>query len=211
MNVSGRPEMLQTTRQLSCRQPNGWLLLKAAALFEPLQSTGCGPPVIATAGKDGGVRVWDPRQPDVPAAAFLPAAGPPPASSSAAGGAGAGGGGGASDCWCVAVGNSYNQMERCLLAGYQNGDIKMFDLRAARVRWESNVGKGVCGVQVRGRGPPAAGPACRTGGAAAALRRPSAPHTQTAPAATQPHRPAVPYSPGPPPARRRSLTGATSP
>ena len=92
-----------------------------------------GAPLIATAGKDGGVRVWDPRAPDAPAAAFLPAAG-----------------GAAPDAWCVAIGNAHNTEERCVLAGYANGDIKMFDLcgGGAAVRWETNVGKGVCGVQV---------------------------------------------------------------
>ena len=37
------------------------------------------------------------------------------------------------DCWCVAFGNSYNDEERCVLAGYDNGDIKMFDLRFNKV------------------------------------------------------------------------------
>ncbi len=77
--------------------------------------------------------MWDPRAPDAPAAAFLPAAGGP-----------------APDAWCVAIGNAHSAEERCILAGYANGDIKMFDLRGggAAVRWETNVGKGVCGVQV---------------------------------------------------------------
>lgn len=95
-----------------------------------------GAPLIATAGKDGGVRVWDPRAPDAPAAAFVPAAGGP-----------------APEAWCVAIGNAHSAEERCILAGYANGDLKMFDLRGggAAVRWETNVGKGVCGVQVRAR------------------------------------------------------------
>lgn len=38
------------------------------------------------------------------------------------------------DCWCVAFGNSYNDEERCVLAGYDNGDVKMFDLRMNKVR-----------------------------------------------------------------------------
>lgn len=37
------------------------------------------------------------------------------------------------DCWCVAFGNSYNDEERCVLAGYDNGDIKLFDLRFNKV------------------------------------------------------------------------------
>ena len=107
-----------------------------------LQASGCGGPEIATCGQDGGVRVWDTRQPGAPAAAFLPEAG---SGSSGSGDAGA------RDCWCVAIGNSYNGEERCVLAGYANGDIKMFDLRTSSVRWQTNVGKGVCGLQVGGR------------------------------------------------------------
>jgi hypothetical protein len=38
-----------------------------------------------------------------------------------------------SDCWAVAFGNSYNDEERCVLAGYDNGDVKMFDLRMNKV------------------------------------------------------------------------------
>jgi hypothetical protein len=33
------------------------------------------------------------------------------------------------------------------LAGYDNGDVKMFDLRAGKVRWETNVRNGVCGTE----------------------------------------------------------------
>ena len=38
------------------------------------------------------------------------------------------------DCWAVALGNSFDDEERCLLAGYDNGDVKMFDLRTNTVR-----------------------------------------------------------------------------
>lgn len=62
------------------------------------------------------MRVWDVRQPDAPVAAFEPA--------DAAN---------IRDCWCVAFGNSYNDEERCVLAGYDNGDVKMYDLRMNKV------------------------------------------------------------------------------
>jgi hypothetical protein len=42
-------------------------------------------------------------------------------------------GAGCRDCWCVAIGNSYDNEERCILAGYDNGDVKMFDLRMNKV------------------------------------------------------------------------------
>ena len=103
---------------------------------------GYGAPEVATAGRDGRVCVWDPRQKDVPVASFEP---------SSAGGADAGGGGAAAapsrDCWCVAFGGSYNDSERSVLAGYDNGDVKLFDLRFGKVRWETNVQNGVCGVE----------------------------------------------------------------
>ena len=37
------------------------------------------------------------------------------------------------DCWCVSIGNSFNDDERCVLAGYDNGDVKLFDLRTNKV------------------------------------------------------------------------------
>ena len=40
-----------------------------------LQAEGCGPPEVATCGRDGAVRVWDVRQQDAPVAAFEPAPG----------------------------------------------------------------------------------------------------------------------------------------
>lgn len=41
------------------------------------------------------------------------------------------------------VGNSYNSEERVVCAGYDNGDIKMFDLKTMSLRWETNVNNGV--------------------------------------------------------------------
>ena len=38
------------------------------------------------------------------------------------------------DCWSVAFGNSFNDEERCVLAGYDNVDVKMFDLRMNKAR-----------------------------------------------------------------------------
>lgn len=51
------------------------------------------------------------------------------------------------DCWSVAFGNSYNSEERVVAAGYDNGDVKIFDLRAMTVKWESNLKNGVCSLE----------------------------------------------------------------
>lgn len=67
------------------------------------------------------VRVWDVRQAQ-PVASLVPNA----ASQ-------------ARDCWTVAFGGSYNDDERCVCAGYDNGDIKLLDLRVNKVRWETNI------------------------------------------------------------------------
>lgn len=41
------------------------------------------------------------------------------------------------------AGNAYNEDERVVAAGYDNGDIKLFDLKMNKVRWEDNVKNGV--------------------------------------------------------------------
>lgn len=41
------------------------------------------------------------------------------------------------------LGNAYNADERTVAAGYDNGDIKLFDLKNMSLRWETNVKNGV--------------------------------------------------------------------
>ncbi|KAF5305733.1 hypothetical protein FQR65_LT07629 [Abscondita terminalis] len=91
---------------------------------------GCGAPEIVTGSRDGTVMVWDVRQKDSPVAKFLPAEGTI-----------------GRDCWCVTFGNSYNSEERIVCAGYDNGDIKMFDLKTMSLRWSKCVKNGVVGLQ----------------------------------------------------------------
>ncbi|CAH1957656.1 unnamed protein product [Acanthoscelides obtectus] len=93
-------------------------------------NSGCGAPEIATASRDGSVLVWDVRQKDMPVAKFVAAE-----ESSTR------------DCWSVAFGDSYNNDERVLAAGYDNGDIKIFDLKNMKVRWSKCVKNGVVGLQ----------------------------------------------------------------
>ena len=90
---------------------------------------GYGAPEIVTGGRDGCVRLWDPRV-NEPVLALEPGEGQY-----------------ARDCWTVAFGNSYNDEERCIVSGYDNGDIKLFDLRMNALRYETNVGNGVTCVE----------------------------------------------------------------
>ena len=53
----------------------------------------------------------------------------------------------ARDCWAVAFGDAHCDTERCVAAGYDNGDVRLFCLRTNRLRWGANLGDGVCGLQ----------------------------------------------------------------
>ncbi|KUF99095.1 hypothetical protein AM588_10011146 [Phytophthora nicotianae] len=89
----------------------------------------CGAPEIVTGGRDGCIRVWDVRVSE-PVVTLAPKEQDT-----------------ARDCWTVCFGNSYNDVERCVVGGYDNGDIKMFDLRTNTLRWETNCQNGVVNVQ----------------------------------------------------------------
>ncbi|KAL3914778.1 MAG: hypothetical protein SGPRY_007503 [Prymnesium sp.] len=91
---------------------------------------GAGAPEIATGGRDGCVHVWDPRQKDRPVASMEPEEGAP-----------------ARDCWSVAFGDAHSVNSRVVAAGYDNGDVKLLDLVAGKIRWETNVSNGVCGLE----------------------------------------------------------------
>jgi len=93
---------------------------------------GHGPPEIVTGGKDGCVRVWDPRQKGTPVAEITPEEEQKDNTR---------------DCWTVAFGNSFNAEERVVAAGFDNGDVKLFDLRNMKLQWSTNVSNGVCGLQ----------------------------------------------------------------
>lgn len=51
------------------------------------------------------------------------------------------------DCWTVCFGGSFNNQERQVSAGYDNGDLKVFDLRKNKVIWETNLMNGICGIE----------------------------------------------------------------
>ena len=92
-------------------------------------SVGYGAPELVTGSRDGSVRVWDPRVKK----AVLSLE---PTDEKEA-----------RDCWTVKFGNSYNDEERCVVAGYDNGDVKLFDLRTSKIMWETNVGNGVVSAE----------------------------------------------------------------
>jgi len=90
---------------------------------------GYGAPEIVTGGRDGCVRLWDPRVAE-PVLALEPGEGQT-----------------ARDCWTVAFGNSFSDDDRCIAAGYDNGDVKLFDLRTNSMRYETNVSNGVTNIE----------------------------------------------------------------
>ncbi|CAJ1007642.1 putative WD domain, G-beta repeat [Leishmania naiffi] len=89
-----------------------------------------GPPEVATGSRDGSVKVWDTRQSNKPVVSLNPA---DPAR--------------ARDCWTVRLGNSFVPDERVVAAGYDNGDIKIFDLRTQKMLHEMHVSNGVCDLE----------------------------------------------------------------
>lgn len=79
-----------------------------------------GAPEIATASRDGCVRIWDPRQ-------KAPVVSLEPMDKEII-----------PDAWAVGFGNSYSD-ERVVACGYDNGDLKLFDLKKNTLLWDTNV------------------------------------------------------------------------
>lgn len=92
-------------------------------------NVGLGACEIATAGKDGTVKIFDVRQRE-PVAVMQPEQE-----------------GSGRDCWAVAFGNAFSVDERVVVAGYDNGDLKLLDLKMNKIRWETNVGNGICSLE----------------------------------------------------------------
>jgi len=89
-------------------------------------SVGVGTRELVSGARDGNVAVWDSRT-------IQPVVTIEPKTQG-------------SDCWTVAFGNNFNAEERSVVAGYDNGDLRLIDLRTMSVRWETNVQNGVCHV-----------------------------------------------------------------
>jgi len=98
-------------------------------------SSFCGAKEIVTGSRDGSVKVWDPRQKDDPVACIAAKSTDETANKDIR------------DCWAVTFGDSFNNSERAVCAGYDNGDIKLFDLRKMCLRWETTCRNGVCSLE----------------------------------------------------------------
>lgn len=52
------------------------------------------------------------------------------------------------DCWTVSIGGTTSQQDRSVIAGFDNGDVKLWDIRSNSVTWETNLKNGVVALQV---------------------------------------------------------------
>lgn len=89
---------------------------------------GMGPAEIISGGREGNVKVWDTRVANKPVVNMEPETGK-------------------RECWAVCAGNCWNDQERMIGAGYDNGDVKVWDLRNLQLYWDTNVGNGVCSLE----------------------------------------------------------------
>lgn len=51
------------------------------------------------------------------------------------------------DCWSVCIGNSVTSNDRYLAIGYDNGDLKIFDLRINQFKYQVNIGNGIIHIE----------------------------------------------------------------
>ncbi|XP_064484119.1 dynein axonemal assembly factor 10-like [Ornithodoros turicata] len=100
-----------------------------SSIINSIDGIGEAAPSIATGSKDGSVRIWDTRTTE-PVAVIQPS--PDQVRR---------------DCWTVGFGNSYCTEGRHVCAGYENGEVKLFDLRNLKVSWDTNVKYGVCSLE----------------------------------------------------------------
>lgn len=87
---------------------------------------------IVTGGQDGCIKIWDPRQ--GLAVVCISAVNEKD------------GGSGPRDCWSVYLADGLSQNDRVVCAGFDNGDVKVIDLRMMKERWGCNVESAVCTV-----------------------------------------------------------------
>lgn len=100
-----------------------------------------GAPEIATGSSDGKVQVWDIRR-AAPVLTFSPSeesvlrVGRPDDGYVEV----------TPECWCVAFGNSFSQYERWLAMGYDNGDLKIIDMRTMKVFYSQHFQNGIVSI-----------------------------------------------------------------
>ena len=94
-----------------------------------------GPCEIVTGSRDGKVCVCDTRSPDPVVAVLEPE-------------------GDKRDCWSVSMGGTNGPSERSVIAGYDNGDLKLWDLKSNQVTWETNLRNGIASMQFSDRTGP---------------------------------------------------------
>jgi len=82
---------------------------------------------LLTGGRDGRIKAWDLRTDLVPTSVILPADK-------------------TADVWSVAYA-SCGSGNRVFAAGYDSGDVKVFDQRSNTYVWDVNVGSGVCSLE----------------------------------------------------------------
>ncbi|XP_043911889.1 dynein axonemal assembly factor 10 [Protopterus annectens] len=91
---------------------------------------GEGAPEIVTGSRDGTVKVWDPRQKDVPVANMEPAEGETKR-----------------DCWTVAFGELLRNEKRVGCSGHDHGVIKILPYRHMALHWPTSILNCVCWVE----------------------------------------------------------------
>ncbi|KAF9160659.1 hypothetical protein BGX21_010180 [Mortierella sp. AD011] len=95
-----------------------------------------GRPEFVTGCRDGTVKLWDMRQNHKEAGVVSPISN----ISRKSGQAG-------NDVWCVSLGSSTEADDLMVVAGYDNGDVRVMDIRMGRAVFETNVQNGVCAVE----------------------------------------------------------------
>lgn len=83
---------------------------------------------ILTGGRDGEVKLWDPRNLEAPSLRMVPEPGQA-----------------RKQCWsvCQSQPNSEDSQEHFVAAGFDNGDIKVFDVRNSKIAWETSLSRGI--------------------------------------------------------------------
>ena len=51
------------------------------------------------------------------------------------------------ECWSISFGNAYSYATRNACVGFDNGDVKLYDLKANKAVWETNLKQGICSLE----------------------------------------------------------------